>query len=487
MVVKRRSRFAGALQRRIECVWLSEAPGDDSHAARLRVVVNRRPLRSMPMPEWPFRRGGSFNYFTDDVPVGINELGEPVGDRKAYRSTVYGGLMGSGKTVSMLNSVLAQAVDPRVELHIYDLKGGSDWLPLSQIAHFFRSGTDPDDEQAILDDLRELNRRMAARFKTLQTLPEEHRSPRTTDALASTRGLDLHPIVIGIDETSEMFQYSDHRDEYEALVARIIKRGRGVAITVEAGTQEVVKPALPIAGLCHYRHCHAVNGHGAVDLVLGTGAYAAGFDAAALTAADVGIGYFGSGKSISLARSYFLDPDGPEGDEVKDVCDRLRAEREAAGLLTGMASGELGPDDRTDGAPEHVLAVWPGTARAVAYEDLIAPLATTWPGLYGAWVDLEPEEASRALSTALGPDIASVTVAAGKGSRRPRGVTLAAIQAAVEARQPSSNEGDTSEHPGGDKDDDIDRDERSGRFRIVTDNHGDTEGDANGWQSEAGA
>ena len=51
--------------------------------------------------------------------------------------------MGSGKTVSMLNSVLAQAVDPRVELHVYDLKGGSDWLPLSQVAHFFRSGTDP--------------------------------------------------------------------------------------------------------------------------------------------------------------------------------------------------------------------------------------------------------------------------------------------------------------------------------------------------------
>ena len=116
-------------------------------------------------------------------------------------------------------------------------------------------------------------------------------------------------------------------------------------------TQEVVKPALPIAGLCHYRHCHAVNGHGAVDLVLGTGAYAAGFDAAALTAADVGIGYFGSGKSISLARSYFLDPDGPEGDEVKDVCDRLRDERQAAGLLTGMAAGEAEPDDRTDGTP----------------------------------------------------------------------------------------------------------------------------------------
>ncbi|MEL6985144.1 MAG: hypothetical protein AAFO29_22115, partial [Actinomycetota bacterium] len=117
--------------------------------------------------------------------------------------------------------------------------------------------------------------------------------------------------------------------------------------------------------------------------------------------------------SINLARSYFLDPDGPEGDEVKDVCDRLRAEREAAGLLTGMAAGELEPDDQTDGAPEHVRAVWPGTARAVAYEDLIAPLAITWPGLYGAWVDLEPEEASRALSTALGSEIASVTVAAG--------------------------------------------------------------------------
>lgn len=382
-IIKNLKTFATAVDRPENCVWLN---GDPEQAAGwLRIVITRKSLRHSRMPDWPYRHGGTFNYFTDAVPVGVDETGEPVAASKAYKSTVYGGIMGAGKTVSMINAVLGQAVDPRVELHINDLKGGTDWLDFSPIAHFLRAGTDPEDAAAVMADLEDLNKRMDRRFQTLRDLPDDLRSPKTTDTLASRKDLDLHPIVIVIDETQEMFEFADDAAKYEALVSRLIKKGRGVAITVEAGTQEVKKATLPIAGLCHWRHCMSVQGHTAVDLVLGTGAYQAGFNADNLTADDVGIGFFGSGKEISLCRSYYIDPD--EG-EVLEVTERLRAERIAVDRLSGMAAGEIEPDTDPTTFVHHLARYWPTNATKVSHEVMAGHLATVAPDRFA---DITPD------------------------------------------------------------------------------------------------
>lgn len=386
-VIKRVDDFATAVDRPANCVWLN---GDtEQPAGWLRIVITRKSLRHARMPDWPFRHGGSFNYFSDSVPVGVDETGEIVTARKAYASTVYGGIMGAGKTVAMINAVLGQSVDPRVELHIYDLKGGTDWLDFAPIAHFLRSGTDPEDSAAVLQDLKDLNARMDKRFRTLRGLPEDIRSPKTNDLLASRRDLDLHPIVIVIDETQEMFEFAADAALYEELVSRLIKKGRGVAITVEGGTQEVKKATLPIAGLCVWRHCMSVQGHGAVDLVLGTGAYQAGFNADALTREDVGIGFFGSGKEIGLCRSYYLDPDAGE---VVEVTERLAAERVAAGLLSGMAAGEIEPDNDTTTFVHELARLWPGDAPKVSHRTMALHLADVAPDIHG---DITPDMISQ--------------------------------------------------------------------------------------------
>ena len=54
--------------------------------------------------------------------------------------------------------MLGAALDPLAELHIYDLKGGADWLPLAQVAHAFRVGDEPEDITYLLTDLRDLAR-----------------------------------------------------------------------------------------------------------------------------------------------------------------------------------------------------------------------------------------------------------------------------------------------------------------------------------------
>ena len=100
-VIERRNRFATVLDRPANCVWLSSDP--EEAAGWLRIVITRKSLRRSRIPAWPLLSGGSFNWFTDDVPIGVDETGQPVAANKAYKSTVYGGIMGSGKTVSVLN------------------------------------------------------------------------------------------------------------------------------------------------------------------------------------------------------------------------------------------------------------------------------------------------------------------------------------------------------------------------------------------------
>lgn len=389
-------RFATVVGRPKNCVWLS---GDSEESAGwLRIVVTRKSLRRTKTPPWPLFNK-TFNYFVDEVPVGINELGEPVTAAKAYRSTVYGGMMGSGKTVDMINTIAALAVDPRVEIHIFDLKGGTDWMPFAPIAHFYRSGSDGEDHDAILADLEELNRRMDARFRTLKDLPEGLRSAKTNDVLASRRGLDLHPIVVLVDETQECFEFAAERKRYHALISRLMKKGRAVTITAEVGTQEVKQPTLPVAGLCHWRNCKMVQGHGPVDLVLGTGAYSNGHRADELTPDDVGIGYFGAGKEISVVKSYYIDP---ESGELGELVERLRAERAAAGLLTGLAAGRDAPDTNVESTLKRVARLWPPDTKSLQWVELVGVLHAGMPGEYPPVTDLAngiPVDVSKAVES----------------------------------------------------------------------------------------
>ena len=494
VIMERVDKVATELGRAVNCVWLTSDP--DEAAGWLRVVVTRRSLRNARMPDWPFRHGGRFDWFHDRVPVGIDETGELILSSKRAVSTVYGGIMGSGKTVSMIVQVLGQAVDPRVELHINDLKGGTDWLDFAGIAHFLRAGSDVEDHEAVLDDLRGLNSRMDARFRILRELPDDIRSPKTTSALADMRHLDLHPIVVVIDETQELFDplvCPNFWKEYTGLVSRLIKKGRAAGITVEAGSQEINKKTLPIAGLCQVRHCHAVHGHVAVDLVLSTGAYSAGYRPDELTAEDAGIGYHGSGKNISLCRSYFLDPDA---DDILDVVTRLRAERTALGRLSGMAAGDDTPAVNTEGALDRLARLWPAGVDRLQWVELVQLHHDDQPDDYPAVDDLTdgiPEPVERAvaqLSSQLARDgLSAVTVRSGfrpkRGQRSTtrRGLIWDDVVAARANRSATSDKDPETGHG--------DTDPRSDRTHPATtedtDAGGDATPDGSEWDIDPGA
>ena len=409
-VLPKRATIAATLRRPAPCVWLRAG----AHEGQLVVTILRQALRDAPMPPWPFLEGGRWDWFEDEVPMGLNERGELAGFKAAFRNAKVGGIMDSGKTGSgMMTEALTQAHDPRVEITIMDLKGGGDWLPMSHFAHHFRSGNDPADHDANLAYLQGLEARMDARYRMLR---DEYGVRRITPELAADIELDLWPVTFWMDETEEAFASKPYGERYRASVSRLVKLGRAVGITGRFATQEVSPATLPMHKVTALGHCFMVQSWREVDTVLGTGAHAAGFTANQLTPDDQGISYSGSGRDVEMVRWFYVDPDN--GD-LERVCRRLREERLVAGRLTGMASGAVEPDDRTDGIYDHLLAVWPAGADKLAYEDIVPLLAVTWPGLYGHWQALTPDAASRTVSRALG-SIPSVTVA--KGERRPRGV-----------------------------------------------------------------
>jgi S-DNA-T family DNA segregation ATPase FtsK/SpoIIIE len=130
------------------------------------------------------------------------------------------------------------------------------------------------------------------------------------------------------------------------------------------------------------RFCLKVTGQVENDMVLGTSMYKAGVRATTFARTDRGVGYLaGEGDEPVIVRTAYLDAPAAE-----TVTARARANRLAAGLLTGHAAGlDPDPDDNTASILDHLASAWPAGEDKVWWDDLAARLATLYPGLYGAW------------------------------------------------------------------------------------------------------
>jgi S-DNA-T family DNA segregation ATPase FtsK/SpoIIIE len=143
-VIERRDRLASGLRRPLGCVWPEVDP--DIHAGRLVLWVGDRPLATGKPVAWPLTKTGRTNIF-EPVPLGLDQRGRPVTVTLMFASGVVGAIPRMGKTFVMRLLTLAGALDPRVEVHAYNLKGGSDFDPLATVAHAYRTG---DDEETSL-------------------------------------------------------------------------------------------------------------------------------------------------------------------------------------------------------------------------------------------------------------------------------------------------------------------------------------------------
>ncbi|MFD4541345.1 cell division protein FtsK [Streptomyces bauhiniae] len=383
-VIERRDRLASGLRRPLGCVWPEAVP--DEHTGRLVLWVGDQDLKSARKPVWPLLKSGTVDLFKP-VPYGTDQRGRWVEVTLMFIAGVIGAIPRMGKTFLLRLLLLIAALDPRAELHSYDMKGTGDLDPVGEaVSHRHGVGEEDETLQYALADFRALREELRRRTKVIRSLPRDIcPESKVTSELASKRSLGLHPIVIGVDECQVLFEHPDYGKEFEEIATDLVKRGPATGIVLLLATQRPDAKSLPtgISANAGARWCLKVMGQTENDMVLGTSSYKRGVRATMFAWGDKGLHYFvGEGSDARIVSSTFVDAPGAEA-----IAARARTTREKAGVLSGYALGEA-PETLTGPAYDllaDVAAVVPEKEERVWNERIAARLAELRPDVYAGW------------------------------------------------------------------------------------------------------
>ncbi|MGW1517567.1 cell division protein FtsK [Streptomyces sp. NPDC002287] len=392
-IIERRERLASGLRRPLGCVWPEAVPNE--HTGRLVLWVGDQDMNQAKKPAWPLAKSGLVDLFKP-VAYGTDQRGRWVEVTLMYIAGVIGAIPRMGKTFLLRLLLLIAALDPRAELHTYDMKGTGDLDPVGNaVSHRHAAGDDDESIGYVLADFRELREELRRRTKAIRALPRDIcPESKVTSQLADKKSLGLHPIIVGVDECQVLFEHPDHGKEFEEIATDLVKRGPATGIVLLLATQRPDAKSLPtgISANAGARWCLKVMGQTENDMVLGTSAYKRGVRATMFAWSDKGIHYFvGEGSDARIVASVYVDAPGAEA-----IAARARTARDKAGLLSGYAAGEAaevvtGPayDLLAD-----ILAVVPAAETKVWSETVVARLAELRPDVYGGW---EPDGLTAAL------------------------------------------------------------------------------------------
>ena len=435
-IIEKRDKLASGLRRPLGCVW-PDAESEE-HPGRLVLWVGDQDMKKAKKPAWPLAKAGTVDLFKP-VAYGTDQRGRWVEVTLMYLAGVIGAIPRMGKTFLLRLLLLIAALDPRAELHTYDMKGTGDLDPVGNaVSHRHAAG---DDDEAIayaLADFRELREELRRRTKVIRNLPRDVcPENKVTSALADKRSLGLHPIVVAIDECQVLFEHPEHGKEFEEIATDLVKRGPATGIVLLAATQRPDAKSLPtgISANASARWCLKVMGQTENDMVLGTSAYKRGVRATMFAWGDKGIHYFvGEGSDARIVAAVYVD--GPGADTIAA---RARTAREKAGPLTGHALGEA-PEVVTGPAFDllaDILAVVPAKETKAWNTVVVDRLAELRPEVYGPWGELDGEAKTAQLTNALKPH----GIKTGQVGRRvdgktvnQRGITRAHLTAAIAER-----------------------------------------------------
>ncbi|MZD55400.1 cell division protein FtsK [Streptomyces sp. SID5606] len=383
-VIEKRERLASGLRRPLGCAW-PEAESEE-HPGHLVLWVGDQTLKAAPKPAWPLLKSGTVDLFKA-IPYGTDQRGRWVEVTLMFIAGVIGAIPRMGKTFLLRLLLLIAALDPRAELHTYDMKGTGDLDPVGEkVSH--RHGVGEEDETIAyaLADFRALREELRRRTKVIRSLPRDIcPESKVTSQLADKRSLGLHPIVIGVDECQVLFEHSEHGKEFEEIATDLVKRGPATGIVLLLATQRPDAKSLPtgISANASTRFCLKVMGQTENDMVLGTSSYKRGVRATMFAWGDKGLHYFvGEGSDARIVYSTFVDAPGAEA-----IAARARTLREQAGRLSGYALGEA-PEAVTGPAYDllaDIAAVVPEQDKRIWNERIAARLAELRPDVYGGW------------------------------------------------------------------------------------------------------
>ncbi len=245
----------------------------------------------------------------DAVPVGVNEEGEIVTLSLPERNVLLGGEPGAGKSVALSLLVAAAALDPEVDLCLFDGKVVelSAW---SACARVFVGH----DVQLAITVLEELTVEMDDRYDELLR--------RGVRKVTRAEGLRLRVVVI--DELALYVAGTDKKSaqRFAELLRDLVARGRAAGIIVLAATQKPSTDIVPstLRDLFGFRWALRCATRDASDTVLGAGWASEGFSASNLNSARRGVGLLlhEGGVPVQL-RAFHLNDD-----DVRALAERAR-------------------------------------------------------------------------------------------------------------------------------------------------------------------
>jgi len=420
-IIKRREALASGLRRPHSATWPEAVPAE--HAGRLYLWVGRHDLsKTKPVP-YPLLKTGTADVF-GQVPFAANPRGQGVGAPLFETNWVIGAAPGQGKTTAVRVLNCGAALDAVCDLWLHELAGAGDLEPLARVCYRYCSGLDDEAIAYAAASTRMLRAEVDRRGPKLKSLPREMRPDgKLTRDLAAQRTRRLRPIMATFDEIQNAIMHPEYGPQITDDLAYVMRLGRKLGIFIILSTQRPDGDALPpkIRDLATVRFCLKVPDQVSNDMILGTGAYRAGYRASEFRPKiDAGLGWFKGEGDPQAVRTYYLDLN-----DTARIAARARAMREAAGVLSGYALGETSTEEARSFAAD-VLTIF-GDAPKLHCETIAARLREHLPGGYA---DITPAAAGHQLR-ALGITVKQVRE---PGKSVKAGCERTAVEQAAHAR-----------------------------------------------------
>lgn len=424
------------------------------------LLVTHKPVSEMDLsefPRWPglaiVAKRGRTDYFKA-FPLMHDMLFHPVKFALAELNTIVAGRMGVGKSAWLQNILMYAALDPSVQLIVAEFKGVADFAVGSELYSDYVEGLEREDFARMVEILEWLEQELKRRGARIKAARKAGKAPKgkVTRELADDPNGGLWPILLIIDEFHMLSMHKMYGPRALFLLEQIIKRGRALAVHVVLATQIPNAKVLPgdIMSSIGTAICGGVKGWRANNMVLGDGAYEAGWRATDLKPGneeergDAGFAWYGSIFDPILTHAYY--PLAPEVEKVYRYAHvHLRGER--------VVGHPADPDEVEDPRNviwdvEEVFRELLGGVDKAQWGRLRALMAERWPASYAHIKD--GPQLSAVVRKAAGiqgfddegkaiPRVRSVTVKGGPGKMQGdevavNGCHLAEIVAAREAQ-----------------------------------------------------
>lgn len=233
-VISRRRRLAANLHKSESQVIVAEG----SSAHELIITIYKHDVSQRIVETWPLANINSVNMF-DAIPLGVDPSGAVITYTFDESHLFVAGMSRWGKSVTMQTLAATLALDPRVEIWVWNGTDAATFGFLEPIARVYVNGNAAKD-QATRDKgariISMLNDEMDKRGKILATLGRE----KVDNDCAHVEG--LNPIVVFMDEIAPLFADNPKvMQSAEHLANQCLKFG----IYLVAATQTFDKRAVP--------------------------------------------------------------------------------------------------------------------------------------------------------------------------------------------------------------------------------------------------